>query len=725
MIPGQAGFPAKNTAHFRMLIVGLLATVAAAACGPVPESATDPSATPSGHITMALDPPESIVSPSASPLSTPKPADGRSPSPSASPSPTPKPADGRSLSPSASPSPTPKPADGRTPLPSPTPSARNAAAGRIAEVIDAPAEAYAHLLEPLIDLWLLDAELGSAIARKSWVTDDEQAGDAERPRLDDRRILEELNVIAAKDIELARLAVRLPWFSDSLTYDELGFLGYLAELATKDQESARLITSFPWFADGSFHRTDALLGLRALNELATMDVELSRRIVEFWLAEGFPPWPTLRYVARFAWKDMEIARRLAEVPWLVDGVTKDELRALEILLDLGDLHIDLARETSGHPWFADSAAVSPFLLDFLSLFIDRIDPDELSWRMELLSFTVTLDAAAVAERFAEANDDAPKYRDRLLGLLVDTWLRNAEYIEGSRGRDFSFLGELAGVASVDIDLALQIAALGWYRDGVSHFEPNALQQLGDIASEDIEIARRLAGFPWFEQGVTIDAAETIRAFSELASKHIEIARRLVDLPWLAGETIEYEFWAVHYLGILADSNVELAREIIGHPWLADRATVSLFMESFLSSLAVLGTDFLEETAAQLSFEEILDRQLERERATERIAEAIGGSPEDFIGFASWLADLWLLNPDLGTMAARLPWTTSYDAERRDGERNLPRERSALEHIHRIGSEDIDLARHLVGLPWLVDGVSYFEAKSPSRNWPISQPRTPS
>ena len=693
MIPRQADFPAKNSAQFIMLIAGLLATVASAACGlPGPKSAADPSATPSGQISIALEPLESIVTPSASPSPTPTLADGRSPSPSASPSPTPTPADGRS------------------PSPSPTPFARNAAAGRIAEVIDAPAEAYAHLLDPLIDLWLLDAELGSAIARQSWVTDDEQAGDAERSRFDNRRILEELNVIAAKDIELARLAVRLPWFSDSLTYDELAFLGHLAELATRDQESARLITSFPWFTDGSFDGMDASYGLRSLNELATRDVELSRRIVELWLAEGFPPWRTLRYVASFAWKDIEVARRLAEVSWLVDGVTEDELRALVILMDLGDLHIDLARETSGHPWFADSATASPFLLDFLSLFIDRVNPDELSWRMDLLSFTDTLDAAMVAEQFAETYYDAPGSRDRLVGSLVGPWLRNAEYIEGSRRRDFGFLGDLSGIASVDTDLALQIAALDWYRDGVSHLEPNALQQLGDIASKDIEIARRLAGFPWFEQGVTTEASRAIGAFSELASRHIEIATRLVDLPWLASETIGYESSAVHYLRILADSNVELTREAIGHPWFADRATVSLFMLSFLQSLAVFGTDFLEETAAQLSFEEILDGQLEREGATERIAEAIGGSPEDFIGFASWLADLWLLDPDLGTMAARLPWATSNDAGSRDGERNIPRDRSALEYLHRIGSEDIDLARHLVGLPWLVDGVSYFEAK---------------
>lgn len=68
-----------------------------------------------------------------------------------------------------------------------------------------------------------------------------------------------------------------------------------------------------------------------------------------------------------------------------------------------------------------------------------------------------------------------------------------------------------------------------------------------------------------------------------------------------------------------------------------------------------------------------------------------------------------MDTDLGTSAAKLPWVARR-IDSHDAGRNRIFERSALETLHHIASADIDLAKLLMNLSWVVDGVTYFEFK---------------
>ncbi len=125
-----------------------------------------------------------------------------------------------------SPTATPTPSRTLTHTPSPlptataTPTAREAAAEGIAEIIQGPRSTYADLVGLLVDLWLLDTELGATVAEQPWLIAQKQADDGNRSRSGDRRILETLHSIASADVESARLLVSFPWFVDGLTYFE-------------------------------------------------------------------------------------------------------------------------------------------------------------------------------------------------------------------------------------------------------------------------------------------------------------------------------------------------------------------------------------------------------------------------------------------------------------------------------------------------------------------------
>ena len=230
----------------------------------------------------------------------------------------------------------------------------------------------------LVDLWLLDAELGAAAAKQPWITGQRQADDSYISPTGDRRLLETLRHIASTDVDLARLAVSVPWFVDGTTYHEYFVLRGLGAVATKDKELARLIASFPWFADGSFDGPDASAALGDLDRIASTDIELAWKAV-LWLAEGVLRREVnpLGYLNDLALKDIELARRISGLSWFADGITEEESAAVFLLNDLAASDIELAREISGHSWFEQRVTLGSYVLGSLIRLASR-ETDDLS-----------------------------------------------------------------------------------------------------------------------------------------------------------------------------------------------------------------------------------------------------------------------------------------------------------------------------------------------------------
>ena len=136
----------------------------------------------------------------------------------------------------------------------------------------------------LVALWLLDTELGTAVAKQPWIIGRKQDDDGDRSRTGDRRILEDLHGIASTDIEMAKLSVDAPWFVDRETYDEHMVLHWLRALAYMDIELARQISGLSWFEDNGILSNYVL---RSLISLASSETDvLSKLTSQPWFSDG-------------------------------------------------------------------------------------------------------------------------------------------------------------------------------------------------------------------------------------------------------------------------------------------------------------------------------------------------------------------------------------------------------------------------------------------------------
>ena len=114
-----------------------------------------------------------------------------------------------------------------------------------AGTLEAPPEAYADFVDLLTKLWLLDAELCSAIVKQPWILGQSGADGGGAALKDKLILLESLYNLASTDLELADLVVSVPWFADELTYWKRRVVLELSNLAAKNADLARIIAGFP------------------------------------------------------------------------------------------------------------------------------------------------------------------------------------------------------------------------------------------------------------------------------------------------------------------------------------------------------------------------------------------------------------------------------------------------------------------------------------------------
>ena len=135
-----------------------------------------------------------------------------------------------------------------------------------AGTLEAPPEAYADFVDLLTKLWLLDAELCSAIVKQPWILGQSGADGGGAALKDKLILLESLYNLASTDLELADLVVSVPWFADELTYWKRRVVLELSNLAAKNADLARIIAGFPWFTEGLFDEPKVVFAVSDLNE---------------------------------------------------------------------------------------------------------------------------------------------------------------------------------------------------------------------------------------------------------------------------------------------------------------------------------------------------------------------------------------------------------------------------------------------------------------------------
>ena len=301
--------------------------------------------------------------------------------------------------------------------------------------------------------------------------------------------------IISHDVETAKIAADLPWLKDRITHFEQSILWILAELASDQRDLARLTVALPWFADGvTRNERSTILSLR---EIAQSDLKLARKAADLtWLADGVTddefiatqylssaasenlelaqmivdrPWFTnsidtdneswaISRLVRIAEEDPELARTIATLPMLNDGITEEQRDAIFSLDSIAENDLELAKMLAGLPWFVNGIVQEENLI------------------LEALSYIASKDA-----ELANTVANLPWFTD---GVIED---------------ESRVLNALNSIAGVDADLASELAA--FVKDTTRDLDIHAIEALGGIASQGPDVLAQLTSQPWFSDGI--------------------------------------------------------------------------------------------------------------------------------------------------------------------------------------------------------------------------------
>ena len=224
------------------------------------------------------------------------------------------------------------------------------------DTLQDPPAAYAEIIDLLTELWIVDAELCTAVAQQPWAIGQGHqfgGGTIEQRRL----VLESLRRLGSADPETAKSVTNIFWFAAGLTYMHARAFHELSHISTEDSELVRMVASSGWFTIGNFDATKLSIALADFRRsgLISTHVELARVIARQWLEGDIPVIIPFGAISNVAAADIELAMRIAALPWLADGLGRDgwEASAIVGLGDLASADIELVRQIASLSWFVD------------------------------------------------------------------------------------------------------------------------------------------------------------------------------------------------------------------------------------------------------------------------------------------------------------------------------------------------------------------------------------
>ncbi|MCY4583887.1 MAG: hypothetical protein OXE50_14005 [Chloroflexi bacterium] len=274
-------------------------------------------------------------------------------------------------------------------------------------------------------------------------------------------------------------------------------------------------------------------------------------------------------------------------------------------------------------------------------------------------------------------------RPEFVVALVQTPFFSSESItspdssDSARNRNDTYgLETLLEIAALDEDLALGIARLDWFADGIPDLEGSTdseelqlIELLLEMAENNLEVARAVLGLEWLADGVNLNEKEILAIFARTPENQTGLMLRVMGEPWLRdgirpdrGESLEHspERAAIDALGIIHGASPELALRMVGY---LDESLPLLDVGMLSGVVSAVRADLFERLTAEPWFTDGLD-------ASER-AFLLGVNVALF-------ADM-LDSHDLRTRTIRLPlagevrlWALSHK-QFRDTELEVPSE----------------------------------------------------
>lgn len=230
-----------------------------------------------------------------------------------------------------------------------------------------------------------------------------------------------------------------------------------------------------------------------------------------------------------------IQRKLAsDLPWVLDGLTTNERKALDGLQHVESEHPSMAPAILGLKWVTDGV-------------------NEEEW------------GALSGLQLIPAKDAS-----LLRILLASPW-----FVEGnSTERHRIGWGQILAINSKDPPLAQNVAGLPWVADGTTRWEGGQISRLRQFWDVDVPLTHRVASERWFIDGISWQERTVLVSLQMLANEDVDSANSFLDLV----DPLMWEgpFGRIRFAGLLAVPALMtsgLWQEITVQPWYQDGLTV--------------------------------------------------------------------------------------------------------------------------------------------------------
>ncbi len=181
------------------------------------------------------------------------------------------------------------------------------------------------------------------------------------------------------DADLGDAVASLPWLADGVVFEQSFVLRHLAHLANADLNTARMTASLSWFIDEpTVWESQAV---RSLSELAHIDPQLPGPIVDLpWFRDGIEHWEdsALKGVTRVSSADLDLAKRILSSSWFADDISRAESSALNTLGNLALRYPELL-SLWGEYAISESGDVAGLVLDGISAIYRAMDEKDGFW----------------------------------------------------------------------------------------------------------------------------------------------------------------------------------------------------------------------------------------------------------------------------------------------------------------------------------------------------------
>ena len=300
--------------------------------------------------------------------------------------------------------------------------------------------------------------------------------------------------------------------------------------------------------------------------------------------------------------DPDAGDALTLLPWVADGITFNEQRTLETLLELTETNQQIARLTIAFPWMTDGIAESERqVVSALATFVGA-DPElaqliaSLPWVADDITgiergaisglALLAKEEAAVTKLIASlpwAADEITQAEQTEIRRLTGLARRNPGMIgrmatlpwvtDGINESERKLIRWLEWLNGADPVMAEWVMGLPWVADSINQSEWYVLYHLAGLANTDKAIAQHVTGFPWFlDARATFAEGAVVGALWGLADVDRALAKRVADFHWLADDITDAEDTALDALGGFADTELALARRLAALPWFEDGIT---------------------------------------------------------------------------------------------------------------------------------------------------------